>query len=269
MCSIVKVSYKVLGVLFNSFDRKYIKKILESLDLDDDLDRVFEEIEKLRKLYTKKLSKKFGKYAKDLKGDVDDYLNTKLESLGIDIKKLVENKYVNLILEKIGLDDEIDTVLGYINEMKNEYKRDEILQATIKKVGGNLDKFLKERLIKHGIDIDELVERKDKIVSKMGLVKIEKIFKDMDKVEEVSRLKDEKLLFDVNKLSGELLSVKKRLKQHKKDYKLAIEKHLIEKQTEMDEARVLMIKQEAIDEYKKQIKMNSVNISTRQRNIRK
>lgn len=197
MCSILKVSYRVLGVVSKAFKRKYVKKVLVSLSLDDEMDIALEVVDELRQLYKTKLKPQIDKY-------------------DVDTEKLFRKK-----LE--GLD----------------------------------------------IDLDAMEAQQEKTKSKMGLVKLDQIFKGLDEVERVSTLKDEKLLFDVEELTKGLLTLKYRVEIHKQDYKKEIEKHLREKQPEMDEVRVALIKQEAIEEYMKTEKKKQQKVIREKRVIKK
>ena len=181
MCSILKVVYKVLGVVSNGFERKYIKKVLVSLDLDDEAEVALEYIEKLRTMYEKKLQPLVEKYG----ADVDDYLTKKLKDLGI--------------------------------------------------------------------DIDELFNIKDKKISKQGLVKIETLFKSLEKTALIAYLKDEKLMSDMKTVSTQLKDVEERFNVRSTDINKAVEKYLRENVIELEDVKVAMIKEQAVTEYKKQM----------------
>jgi len=184
----MKLLYKLLSCVSKAMDRKYVKKVLQAVDLDDDLEKALDVIEHLRDLYKKKLDKQTGKYAK--------------------------------------------RASNYIERLNED-----------------VDEHLRKKLGEMGINIDELLEKKNKKLAKMGLLKREEVLKTLDEVDRVSQLKDELLLVRIEEAAALMKDIKKNYTQVKADYRKQFEKMLTEQKDNMEQAVRAQIEEEAIAKF--------------------
>ena len=195
------------------------------------------------------------------------------------ISKAMDRKYVVALLKQAHLDDDVDKVQEIVEDLVEKYKTK--LAPKLTALSLDVDEYVRGKYISGkleglGIDVEEMLEKKNNILSKMGVEKMKDLNIDLDEVERISQLKDELMLKELDEMidhqkemaekQAELrekmdLIVEKLNKgylQHKKDYRSAFEKSMITSRDKIDEAVKAQIEEHAIRKFKQSIQSTSL-----------
>lgn len=167
-------------------------------------------------------------------------------------EKIERRRLINKIKAiDINKQEDVENALEMIAALKHLFLNKKELKYVDK---NDADKILKNYLSKRGIDLDEIEEAFKAFSVKVGSKKIEVVLKELEKIDHITYLKQDKLKQDLKNINALSENILKSMDELKEDIKANVQKTLVMNEGIINEIEKEKIREAAVRDFLNKMK---------------